>query len=50
MMSSAGSLADGVLMSFLPTKNIRKVRGYQKGTDTKGACQRLMLHPYITAT
>ena len=58
MRSLAGSLADGVLADailippnppILPT-NIRKVRGRQKGSETKDACQRLMLNPYITAS
>ena len=54
MRSLAGSSADGVLadaiFNFSPPINIGGVRGRQKGTVTKDACQHLMLHPYITAS
>ena len=54
MRSLAGSLAHGVLagtiFNFSPPINIGVVRGRQKVTETKGACQRLMLHHYITAS
>ena len=33
-----------------PPTNYRKVRSHQKGTETKDACQRLILHPYIIAS
>ena len=50
----AGSLADGVLAGAILIPPcppiIREVRGRQKGTETRDACQRLMLHPYITAS
>ena len=53
MKSLAGSLDDVVLaddFNSSPSTNIRKGRGHQKGTVTKDACQRLILHPYITAS
>ena len=47
MRSLAGSLADGVLadaiFNFFPPINIRKVKGHQKVTETKDACQHLKL-------
>ena len=47
MRSLAGSLAGGVLADAIL---IPPLRGLQKVTETRDACQRLMLHPYITAS
>ena len=51
MWSLPGSLADVVLADAIlippSPNNIRKVRDRKNGTETRDACQHLMLHPYI---